>query len=246
MSVPLSNPVGPRHFATTRWSVVLAAADLRESTGRTALETLCRAYWLPVYDYVRRRGHNAIDAEDLTQEFFATLLDKQYLDSADPNRGRFRSFLLTMVNRFLSKQYEKDQAQKRGGGKRALSIDAEYGEERYRLQPASGKTPEQLFERQWALTVLDESLARLRESYFREGKTELFESLKPLLIPAAVAPLYAELGARAGLSEGAVKMAVQRLRQRYRDMLHQEIVATLDARDDLHDELNRLMSALRT
>lgn len=245
MSAPLSNPAGPRRFATTRWSIVLAAADLGNSDGRGALETLCGTYWLPVYDYVRRRGYSASDARDLTQEFFATLLEKHYLDSADPDRGRFRAFLLTMVTRFLSKQRGKARAQKRGGGLRPISIDAEFGEERYRLQPAGGKTAEQLFERQWALTLLDESLARTREWYSRDGNLDLFEELKPLLVPAAETPSYAALGERRGLSEGAVKMAVQRLRQRYREMLHQAIAATLAEGEDVDDELRRLRSALR-
>lgn len=245
MTGPESSSARDGLFATTRWSLVLAAADLRDTEGRTALETLCRTYWFPVYAFIRRRGHTAIDAQDLTQEFFATLLDKRYLGTADPDRGRFRAFLLTMVKNFLSKERDKVHALKRGGGFSPLSIENEGGEQRYQRQPVSEKTAEQIFDRQWALSLLEQSIAGLRQSYLHDGKSNLFEQILPLLVSASQNPSYVEVGARMGMSEGAIKMAVQRLRQRFGELLRQEIAATLNRGDDMNDEINRLLSAVK-
>lgn len=239
-------PSGDRLFATTRWSLVLAAADLRDSTGRHALETLCEAYWFPIYAFIRGRGRSAVDAQDLTQEFFATLLDKQYLQTADPDRGRFRAFLLTMVKHFLSNEREKAGALKRGGAVRLISIDANLSEQRYQSQPAAARTAEQAYDRQWAMSVIDQSLTRLRESYTQEGKSDLYQQLLPLLAPATDNPTYNAIGMELGFSEGAIKMAVQRMRQRYRDLLRQEVASTLNTGDDLNDEINRLIVAVRS
>ncbi|HJT34762.1 MAG TPA: sigma-70 family RNA polymerase sigma factor [Pirellulales bacterium] len=236
---------GPRRFGTTHWSIVLAAQspDLPES--REALEDLCRSYWYPLYAYMRRRGHAAHEAQDLTQEFFATLLEKNYLESADRERGRFRTFLLTAVSRFLSKQHDRSRAAKRGGGKKPLAIDVSSGEERYRCEPADRWTPERLFERRWALTLLETVLARLAERYAAEGKADLFERLRDS-ITSDGGVSYAQTAASLGMTEGAVKVAVHRLRRRYRDTLREEIAATVESPGDVDDELNRLFEALGT
>lgn len=234
---------GSRRFGTTHWSIVLAAQspDLPES--REALENLCRCYWYPLYAFVRRRGHPAHEAQDLTQEFFATLLEKDYLEAADRERGRFRTFLLTAVSRFLSKQLDRSRAAKRGGGKKVLSIDISSGEERYHREPADTWTAERLFERRWALTLLESVLARLAERYVAEGKADLFERLRDYITGDSSAS-YADTAAAAGMTEGAVKVAVHRLRRRYRDMLRQEIAATVGSPDEVDDELERLFEAL--
>lgn len=235
---------GPRRFGTTHWSVVLAAQSPALPESREALENLCRCYWYPLYAYVRRRGHTAHEAQDLTQEFFATLLEKNYLESADRERGRFRTFLLTAVARFLSKQHDRSRAAKRGGGKKALSIDFASGEERYHREPVDTWTAERLFERRWALTLLESVLAQLAERYAAEGKVELFEGLRDYITSDAVGTCYADTASALGMTEGAVKVAVHRLRRRYRGTLREEIAATVGSPDEVDDELNRLFEAL--
>lgn len=235
---------GLRRFGTTHWSVVLAAQSPHLPESREALQNLCRCYWYPLYAYVRRRGHPAHEAQDLTQEFFATLLEKNYLQSADRERGRFRTFLLTAVSRFLSKQHDRSHAAKRGGGKKPWSIDFAAGEERYHHEPADTWTAERLFERRWALTVLESVLARLAERYATEGKAELFERLRDYITSDAAGASYADTASSLGMTEGAVKVAVHRLRRRYRDILRQEIAATVGSPDEVDDELNRLFEAL--
>jgi RNA polymerase sigma-70 factor (ECF subfamily) len=239
---PLS---GERNFATTRWSIVVAAGAPDAPDGHAALATLCQTYWYPVYAFIRRRGASAADAQDLTQEFFAVLLEKDYVRLADRERGRFRTFLLTAVTRFLAKQRERDHAAKRGGGRTTLSLDLEHGEERYQLEPVEHWTPERLFERRWALTLLDRVIAQLSERYAEQGKRELFERLKGALTGVGSADENAELALQLGLSEGALKVAVHRLRRRYRDLLKQEIAETVADPDETADELDYLLSALR-
>ncbi len=236
----------PKRFATTRWSLVLAAA--REPGGReseAALAKLCQTYWYPVYAYIRRRGYPAADAQDRTQAFFEALLEKDYVRLADRERGRFRTFLLTAVSRFLAKQRERAAAKKRGGGHKLLSIDAAAGEDRYALEPSDRWTPERLYERRWALTLLDRVLANLSQRYAEQGKSALFESLKAFLTDGERISTNAELAAKLGLTEGALKVAVHRLRRRYRDLLKQEIADTVADTGDVADELEVLLSALR-
>jgi RNA polymerase sigma-70 factor (ECF subfamily) len=239
---PLS---GERKFATTRWSIVVAAGTPDAPEGQAALATLCQTYWYPVYAFIRRRGASATDAQDLTQEFFTALLEKDYVRLADRARGRFRTFLLTAVTRFLSKQRERDQAAKRGGGRTVLSLDLERGEERYLLEPVERWTAERLFERRWALTLLDRVIARLGERYAEQGKRELFERLKGVLTGVGSADENAALALQLGLSEGALKVAVHRLRRRYRDLLKQEIAETVADAAETADELDYLLAALR-
>ena len=236
---------GDRHFATTRWSIVLAAGRANADDAESALATLCRSYWYPVYAFIRRRGAPAADAEDLTQEFFATLLEKDYVRLADPERGRFRTFLLTAVSRFLTKQHERNRAGKRGGGRMVLSLDLAEGEDRYRLEPVEQWTPERLFERRWALTLLERVIVRLRERYAEQGKGALFEQLKDFLTQPEADGLLADLAKSLGMTEGALKVAIHRLRRRYRDLLKEEVGETVSAPDELADELDCLLAALR-
>lgn len=234
----------PRRFATTRWSLVVAAGQRSSPDAEAALETLCNAYWFPLYAYVRLRGHNANDARDLTQEFFTRLLEKDFLKTADPDRGRFRSFLLTVLKRFLSKEHEKEQTLKRGGGLRKLSIDFDSGEQRIRIEPATSATPESIFEKQWALTLLERVLGRLEVDYRNSGRGDLFESCRGYLTGSAGAPPYAETAQGLGLTEGALKVAVHRMRKQYREKLSEEVAQTVSSTEDVEDEIRSLMKAV--
>lgn len=230
-------------FVTTHWSVVLAAGRNDTTRARAALARLCQTYWFPLYAYVRRRGNSPHDAQDLTQEFFARLLERQSLASADPACGRFRSFLLTAMNHFLIHEWHKAQAKKRGGGQ-AISLDLAAAEERFDLEPADQATPDKIFDREWALTLLHEVLNRLEVEHRREGKHELFNALKQTLAGSRESQPYAELASKLGLNEGAVKVAVHRLRKRYRELIRSEISHTLDQSRDIEEEMRHLFSAL--
>jgi RNA polymerase sigma factor (sigma-70 family) len=231
-------------FATTHWSLVLSAGDQPSPQAVDALEKLCRAYWLPIYAFVRRQGRSPHDAQDLTQEFFARLLEKKSLAVADPARGRFRSFLLASLKHFLANEWDKARAQKRGGGQILIPIDAADAETKHGLDPADPATAEKIYERRWALALLDQVLRRLREEYVRDGREKLFEQLKPTLTEASRTVPYAEIAARLGTSEGAVKVAVHRLRQRYRELLRTEIADTVAGPDEVEDEIRNLFAAL--
>jgi RNA polymerase sigma-70 factor (ECF subfamily) len=232
-------------FATTRWSVVLSAGQRASPDSDRALASLCEAYWYPLYAFVRRQGRQPAEAQDMTQAFFARLLEKDYLQAADQQRGRFRTFLLTMFKRFLANEYQRANAQKRGGGKTALSLDFSDGERRLQREPQHDWTAERVFERRWALTLLEHVLARVGDDYAAKGKGPLFEQLRPFLTGEPVAVCYREIADQCGLSENAVKVAAHRLRQRYRDALRSEIAQTVAAESDVDDELQQLMLALR-
>lgn len=231
-------------FATTRWSVVLAAGHSGATQARAALGKLCQTYWYPLYAYVRRRGHSPEDAQDLTQEFFAQLLERQSLAKADPNLGRFRSFLLASMNHFLANEWQKARAKKRGGGHELLSLDWAAAENRLDLEPADNAAPDRIFEKQWALTLLGEVLARLEQEYHGAGKADWFAALKQTLMGARESQPYAELAARLGSSEGAVKTAVHRLRKRYRELVREEIAGTLDGPQEVEAEMRYLFRVL--
>jgi RNA polymerase sigma-70 factor (ECF subfamily) len=231
-------------FATTRWSVVLSAAHRSSPESDAALETLCRAYWYPLYAYTRRRGYSSDDARDLTQEFFARLLENRFLASVDRAKGKFRSFLLASLKHFLANEWDKAHAQKRGGGKAPISIDAGVAECSYRLEPAYGITAEKVFERRWALTLLEQVLRRLRAEYVSSGKDHLFEALKAALVDPGEAAGYRDIGCALGMSEGAVKVAVHRLRKRYRELLVDEIAQTVASPADVDDELHALLASV--
>jgi RNA polymerase sigma factor (sigma-70 family) len=231
-------------FATTRWSLVVAARDRAVPDAQQALAELCQLYWYPLYAYIRRHGHAHEQAQDLTQEFFARLLEKDGLAAVDPSKGRFRSYLLVACQHFLSNQRDHDQAQKRGGGRQTLSIDFQDAEGRYAHEPAHDETPERLFERRWAVALLEQVLARLRREYEAAGKGQLFERLKARLIGDADRVPHAQAAADLGMSEGAVKVSVHRLRQRYRELLHEEIAQTLDDAGQVEEEIRALFTSL--
>lgn len=235
---------GEGKFALTRWSVVLAAGSNDSARARDALEKLCRIYWHPIFAFVRRQGHSPHDAQDLTQEFFARLLAKNYLGAADRSRGRFRSFLLASLKHFLANEWDKAGAQKRGGHQALIPINVQSAETSYALEPADEMTAEKIFERRWALTLLAQVLARLRAEFEQEGKEKLFEQLKATLTGERRTMAYAELGERLGMSEGALKVAVHRMRQRYRELLREEIAETVCGPEEVEAEIRALFSAL--
>jgi RNA polymerase sigma-70 factor (ECF subfamily) len=241
-----SGPAGPRSFATTHWSLVLAAAHGRRPDARAALATLCETYWYPLYYYVRRRGYRAEEALDLTQAFFATLLEKESLRVADPERGRFRSFLLASLNHFLANEWDRARARKRGGGRKAISMDVDDAERRYLREPADNLTAQKLFEREWALRLLKRVLADLRRECARDGKERLFDRLKGFLGGEAPGASYSHVGAELGMTEGAVKMAVHRLRRQYRRLLRARIAQTVASAEEIDDEIRQLFTALET
>jgi RNA polymerase sigma factor (sigma-70 family) len=228
-------------FATTHWSVVLHAKG-GSSGAHQALGSLCQVYWYPLYAFVRRQGRTPHDAQDLTQEFFARLIEKEWLGDVHRERGRFRAFLLAAMKHFLANEWDKDRAQKRGGGAQIISIDDDTAEARYLHEPIDTATAEKLYDRRWALTLLDQVLARLRGEMEGSGKLKQFEALKGCL--AGEKHPYAELGASLGMTEGAVKVAVHRLRERYRNLIRAEIAQTVEDPKELEDELRHLFAAL--
>jgi RNA polymerase sigma-70 factor (ECF subfamily) len=230
-------------FVTTHWSVVLSAQDRDSLHSVVALEKLCRIYWQPLYLYVRRRGYSPADAEDLTQGFFAWLLERNWLERADQQRGRFRTFLLTSAGNFLSNEWDKTRTQKRGSG-RIVSLQGEEEETGLAHEPADRLTPEQSFEWRWALTLLDQVINRLGAEFSRDGKVELFEALKPCLLGERTAQPYAALALKLAMTEGSVKVAVHRLRQRYRQLLRDEIAQTVAKPEEIEDELRYLFAVL--
>jgi RNA polymerase sigma factor (sigma-70 family) len=230
-----------RNFPTTLWTVVLHAGQDEPAQAQVALAQLCEGYWYPLYSFIRRRGYSPHDAQDLTQAFFAHLLEKRGLGRVDPEQGRFRTFLLASLKNFLANDWDKANALKRGGGQTILSLHQESAESRYQLEPSHNLTPERNFDRQWALSLLDQVLAALRDEYHGEGKAALFEEVKAALIGQA--GRYAEMAARLGQSEGSIKVAVHRLRSRYRELLRSRIAETV-GESDVEDELRHLLAVL--
>jgi RNA polymerase sigma factor (sigma-70 family) len=234
----------PRQFATTRWSVVLAAGETASPGSTEALARLCETYWYPLYAFTRRWGHTADEAQDLTQEFFARLLEKHYLGDVRPERGRFRSFLLASLKHFLLNERDRALAQKRGGGHAPISLEVDTAEGRYRLEPPDTATPETIYERRWALTLLDRVIDRLRGEYARSDRGPLFERLRGFLTGQSATPKYTEVGAALNMTEGAVKVAVHRLRRRFGELLRDEIADTVAEPDDIEDEIRYLFKVL--
>jgi RNA polymerase sigma factor (sigma-70 family) len=231
-------------FLTTRWSLVLKAAQ--SGCAEDALEQLCRIYWYPLYVFVRRRGHNPHEAEDLTQEFFARLLERQWLEGIQPEGGRFRSFLLTMLNRFLANEWDRAQARKRGGGQTFVSLDDLAPEDRFRNEPATRETPELAFDRAWAMTMLDRALTTLRQEALTDGRTLQFDLIHPFLSREPGEGEYDRVATELGVSAGAVAVAVHRLRRRYREQVRQEVAETLADPEMLDEELRHLFAALQS
>jgi len=237
-------PAGAGQFPSTHWSIVLQARDRASPQADEALAELCRAYWYPLYAYIRHRAGSADQAQDLTQEFFARLLEKHFLGAVDRDKGRFRAFLLACCRHFLANERDRERAQKRGGGRPVLSLDFATAEERYLREPAHDVTAERLFERRWALTLLEQTLGQLEAEYRRDGKHGLYEQLHGTLIGGESTP-YTQVGAVLGMSESAVKKAAQRLRHRYREVLRERICSTVDDPAHADDEIRSLFVALR-
>ena len=236
---------GARRFETTHWSVVQRAGDSQCPESPAALEKLCRAYWYPLYSFVRATGHAPEEARDLTQEFFARLLEKKWLAEADPQRGRFRSFLLASCKNLLTNEWKRAHRLKRGGGQ-VFSLDELDPEERYRLEPRDDATPEKIFERRWAAELLARVVERLRAECDGEGvdRARRFEVLKIFLLEDKGALSVAGAAAQLGLSVVATKGVVHRLRQRYRDIFREEIAHTVSRPEDVEDEIHYLFNAL--
>ena len=231
-------------FDATHWSLVLAAGRDSTPDARAALEKLCRTYWPPLYAFVRRSGHPPADAQDLTQGFFLQFLQRNFLDDVDPRKGRFRSFLLASLKHYLSNERDRAHAQKRGGGLAPISIDAQDAEGRYLHEPADPMTPDKLFERRWALTVLDQALARLQDEYAATGRETIFAQLKGELTSDAARAPHAEIARELDMTPGAVKVAAHRLRQRFGEVLRAEIAETVARPEDIEEEIQHLFQAL--
>jgi RNA polymerase sigma factor (sigma-70 family) len=240
MSSPEPNKDGA-WFTTTHWSVVLSAG---RGQGSEALEILCRTYWYPVYAYIRRKGLATDDAKDATQAFFVTLLERQSLQNASPDKGRFRSYLMSAVNYFLADEHAKATTLRRGGGRMPVELDAIDAEERYRLEPSVPPTPEQLYDRRWALTILDRALKRLGEEYRQTKRGALFEEIQSFLTADPPSAGYAQIATSLEMQEGALKTAIHRLRRRYREFCREEVGRTVADPADIEAELRYLCEVL--
>ena len=236
---------GSPHFATTHWSVVRRAGQSESAEATAALGRLYQTYWYPLYAYIRRQGHEPATAQDLVQEVFLALLEKNQLAAVGPGKGRFRSYLLAAVNHLLVNEWHKRHRLKRGGGQTPIALDSLAAEERYRLEPADDRAPDLVFERRWALALLDGVFARLREEWQAAGKGATFDVLRVFLSGDHDAPGFAVVGAQLGWSEGAARVAVHRLRQQYRNLLREEIARTVESQAEVEDESCYLLAVLR-
>ncbi len=231
-------------FRTTNWSLVLEAARKDTPQGREALARLCETYWYPLYAFIRRQGYDVDEARDLTQGFFVRLLEKNYLKDVKPEAGRFRSFLLTSLKHFLANEWDKDHALKRGGDTVPISLDTGMAESRYRREPSDELTPEKLFERRWAMMVLELVLARLNDELSKAGKAEQFDQLGTYLTGDSPRVPYKQAAESLGTSEGAVKVEVHRMRRRFGELLHEEIAQTVTSPDHVKGEIRHLLSGI--
>jgi RNA polymerase sigma factor (sigma-70 family) len=230
-------------FATTHWTVVLTAGRNNDPQARAALEELCRTYWFPIYAYIRRRGRTREDAEDLAQEFFRRLIEKNDFAKVDSEKGRFRAFLLAMLKHFLANEWDKSQRQKRGGGVPHISLDWQSADTQFQLSGGSDPSPDRAFDREWAVALLGKVIERLGSEYAAEGKGPRFESLKPFLATGQSPPTCAEAARELGIEETALRVAVHRLRKRYRQLLRAEIAGTLANAEQVEEELRALFGA---
>lgn len=235
---------GTGRFATTHWSVVRAAGKSSSPRYKEAMGTLCKIYWFPLYAYLRRQGYNNNEAEEYTQAFFAQLLEKHGLRLADPKQGKFRTFLLISLKYFLANERNRARAKKRGGGRKLLSLNFENAENRYALEPSHELSPEKLFERSWALAVLERTMRRLSAEAVKTKKQKLLDHLKVFLTVRKNSVPYHKVADELGMSEGAVKVAMHRLRRRYRQLLRDEIAQTVSTEDQIDEEIRDLFAAL--
>lgn len=239
-----SAPKAEDVFVTTRWTVVLSAGRKSSPQSDRALGELCQMYWFPLYAYVRRRGYSKEDAEDLTQAFFERFLGKNYLEGLNAERGKFRAFLLASLKHFLANEWDRSQRQKRGGGAQHLSLDWQSAEERLQHEAPDTGSPDRIFDREWALALLERVIVRLRDDCDAQGKLTLFEQAKGYLMVGEQMIPYAQAAKALAMDEGAVRVAVHRLRQRYRELLRDEIAQTLADPAQVQDELQSLQAAL--
>jgi RNA polymerase sigma-70 factor (ECF subfamily) len=239
-------PPPDRRFASTLWSVILLARDRASPAAEEALAALCRTYWYPLYVYIRKQVGSPGQAEELTQEFFARFLEKDFLRAVDRDKGKFRAFLLACCKHFLANERDRQRAQKRGGGQTVVSLDFPDAARRYHHEPADQLTPERLFQRRWALTLLEAALDQLRHEFHESAKGPLYEHLKGSLVADPGALSYEKIGAALGMSEATVKKAAQRLRQRYRELLRAQIAATVDGPEAVEEEIRELFAVLGT
>jgi len=242
--LPDNFPRGRGRFATTRWSLILSAGEASDERAEEALAHLCEIYWHPVYAVIRRQGYGADDALDLTQEFFARVIEKNYFGAADPSRGRFRGFLSTSVRHFLSNERDRAHAAKRGGHRHPVSLDVQTAEGWYQLEARDELTPEKLFDRSWTLVVMDRALSDLERHYRSNGKQDLYDALKGFLTGDSEGTAYAAVGRGLNMSEGAVKVAVHRLRRQFRDRLVEQIAETVSSADEVDAELRHLLKSV--
>lgn len=244
MSSQISSIESPQIFPQTRWSVVLAARRQPSAESAAALEDFCRAYWYPLYAYVRRSGRSPHDAQDLTQEFFCRLLEKRWLDSVDREKGRLRTFLIVTLKHFMANEWRRASAQRRGGGQSQMEFDTVFAESRYAADPSANVAVDETFDKEWALTLLDLTVNRLRAEVSATRKPEDFEVLKGCLMAARGSIDYADVVARLGVNEGAARVAAHRFRKRFREIYREEISRTLSTEEDVEGELRHLAAAL--
>jgi RNA polymerase sigma-70 factor (ECF subfamily) len=228
-------------FTTTHWSIVLTARDPACPQAADALEKLCRSYWYPLYAFVRRQGHDESSAKDLTQGFFARLLEKNFLAQVDQDRGKFRSFLLASLKHYMADERDKERAQKRGGGQIPLSLDETVGEDRYRAEPVDVMDAEKLYERRWALTLLDQAKERLKKEYLTAGKSQMYARLQAFDVGGGDNPAYADVAVDIGLSESGLRTAIFRMRQRYRELVREEVAQTVRSQQEVDEEIRHLI-----
>ena len=238
-----SAPAKQVYFDATHWSVVQQAGGAESPQADAARAKLCQAYWYPIYFYVRRLGHSPEDAQDLTQEFFARLLEKNYVQAADREKGRFRSFLLVLLKRFMANEWDRANRQKRGGGREVISLDAQDTEHRYLAEPVDTLSPDKAFERRWAVTLMAQVLQRLQQECAATGKAELFEELRPFL-HGENEETYDDLARRLQMPKATLKVLVHRYRQRYGELLRQEIAPTVSRPEEIENEIRDLRAAL--
>ena len=239
----MSVPSG-RGFATTRWTIVMAAGREASPASREALAQLCELYWPPLYSYARRRGHSPEDAQDLTQGFFARFLEKRDVQDADPRRGRFRSFLLSAFKHFLANRYDHERAKKRGGGQALLSLDADTAEAQYVAEPPDTLTPEALYEQQWARGVVGRAQTALRAEVIKAGKAQLFDQVKDVLVGEKAEGGHTGIAKALGMTDGALRVTIHRLRRRLKELLRHEILATVSDDLEVDDEIRYLIGVL--
>jgi RNA polymerase sigma factor (sigma-70 family) len=238
------SPARQVDFATTHWSVVLAAGDRVAPAASQALAQLCEGYWYPIYAYVRRRISDVHEAQDLTQAFFEQLLERRALEAADPERGRFRAFLLTACKRFLINEWHKDRAVKRGGGRRPLSFDFNSGESKLGLVAADTLTPDEMYDQKWAITLLERVMDQLRAEYAAKDRLAHFETLKNYLAGSPQDASFATAAQALGISDTTAKVAAHRMRKRYRELLRGEIAQTVERPEEIDEEIRELFNVL--